>query len=382
MSGHDEAPRGAARGPRVLLTADTVGGVFAYAAELCAALAQRGCAVALATQGRPLSADQRAELARVPGLEVHEGTGKLEWMQDPWDDVAREGERLLSIARRFRPDVVHLNGYAHGALPFGVPKVVVAHSCVLSWFEAVRHAPAPPSFDRYRLEVRRGLDGADAVVAPTRAMLRALERHHGKVRRGLVIANGRAPERYPPRPKEPFVLCAARLWDEAKGAATLDAAAGRLAWPVLLAGDEMSPDLAHPGASAPRHARPLGRLAPDALAVWYGRASIYALPARYEPFGLSALEAALAGCALVLGDVPSLREVWLGAAAFVPPGDVEALASTLAGIVHDAPARAELGRQARRRALLFGRERMAERYLATYGGLLARAEEGAVPCAS
>ena len=32
-------------------------------------------------------------------------------------------------------------------------------------------------------------------------------------------------------------------------------------------------------------------------------ASIYALPARYEPFGLSILEAALSGCALVLGDI-------------------------------------------------------------------------------
>jgi glycogen(starch) synthase len=84
----------------------------------------------------------------------------------------------------------------------------------------------------------------------------------------------------------------------------------------------------------------------------------------------------------VLGDVPSLRELWLGAAAFVPPGDVDALAATLAGIAADGPARAELARQARRRALLFGRARMGERYVATYDGLLARTEEGTVPCAS
>ena len=30
-------------------------------------------------------------------------------------------------------------------------------------------------------------------------------------------------------------------------------------------------------------------------------ASVYVLPAKYEPFGLSVLEAALSGCALVLG---------------------------------------------------------------------------------
>jgi glycogen synthase len=57
---------------------------------------------------------------------------------------------------------------------------------------------------------------------------------------------------------------------------------------------------------------------------WYARASIYALPARYEPFGLSALEAALSGCALILGDIPSLREVWLEAAPYVSPDDESA----------------------------------------------------------
>ena len=65
-----------------------------------------------------------------------------------------------------------------------------------------------------------------------------------------------------------------------------------------------------------------GRLTPPQMARVVSRApSIYALPARYEPFGLSVLEAALSGCALVLGDIPSLREIWDGAALFVDPDD-------------------------------------------------------------
>jgi hypothetical protein len=59
-----------------------------------------------------------------------------------------------------------------------------------------------------------------------------------------------------------------------------------------------------------RRVRCLGPLEASELAGWMHRAAIYALPARYEPFGLSALEAAQAGCALVLGDLSSLREVW------------------------------------------------------------------------
>jgi glycosyltransferase involved in cell wall biosynthesis len=339
--------------------------------------------VTLVAQGRPLSADQRAELARAPGLSVVEDPGRLEWMEAPWDDVARSGERLVALAARLRPDVVHLNGYAHAALPLGAPTVVVAHSCVSSWFEAVRGGPPPPSFDRYRTEVRRGLAAADLVIAPTRAMLRALERHHGPARRAEVIPNGRDPARFPPGPKAPFVLCAARLWDEAKGALTLDAAAAHVRWPVFLAGEDASPDPARRERTPPRHAHSLGRLTPGALARVLAQAALYALPARYEPFGLSALEAALAGCALVLGDVPSLRETWRGAAAFVTPGDPAMLAAAIDRLAGDGPLRAELSRRARARALRLGPDEMAERYLAAYArAAAARATAEGVPCVS
>ncbi|MEB3829625.1 glycosyltransferase [Phormidium sp. CCY1219] len=60
-------------------------------------------------------------------------------------------------------------------------------------------------------------------------------------------------------------------------------------------------------------------MSPEELSHWYARAAIYAFPARYEPFGLSVLEAALSGCALVLGDIPRLREMWGDAAVFANP---------------------------------------------------------------
>jgi glycogen(starch) synthase len=365
---------------RVLVKADAVGGVFTYAAELSRALAARGVEVVLATTGRRLDAGQRAALH---GLEVHESAWKLEWMEEPWDDVARTGEWLLAIAARTRPDVVHLNDYAHGALPLPAPAVVVGHSCVLSWFEAVRGAPAPPSFDRYRAAVRAGIAGATAVVAPTRAMLDALRRFHGPLARALVVPNGVDPARFAPAAKEPLVLCAARLWDEAKNAAALDAIAGELPWPVALAGEDASPDPSRPGARRATGALPLGRLARDELAGWCARAAIYALPARYEPFGLSVLEAALSGCALVLGDVPSLRETWDGAASFVPPDDRAALREAIVRLCEDPALRADRARRARERAGSYGAARMAEAYLRLYASIAGRPQvEDSQPCAS
>jgi glycogen synthase len=362
----------------VLMTADTLGGVFTYAMELAGALSRRGADVALAAKGACLSDEQWGEARRVPGLEVYESAGKLEWMEDPWVDVARDGEWLLDLAARLRPDVVHLNEYSHGALALGAPKLVVAHSCVLSWYEAVRREPAPPTFDRYRQEVARGLAGANLVVAPTRPMLDALTRHYGAPARARVIPNGRSAARFQPGDKEDLILCAGRLWDAAKNAGTLDAIADRLPWPVLLAGEEEHPDPAHRGRPATRRARALGHLTPAALACFYARASIYVLPARYEPFGLSALEAALAGCALVLGDIPSLRETWTGAALFVDPDAPEMLRTILVGLIERDDLRAHLGSLARARALQLGPERMADAYMAIYRELASgAAAEGA-----
>ena len=199
-------------------------------------------------------------------------------------------------------------------------------------------------------------------------MLASLRTHYGPLPGSRVISNGREPSAFAPGVKEPLVLSVGRLWDEAKNVGALAEVASRLSWPVCVAGE-----LAHPegGEVALASVRPLGRLSPRELAAWYGRASIYALPARYEPFGLSALEAALAGCALVLGDIPSLREIWGDAALYAPPGDNARLAAVLQSLIDEDGLRSELAARARDRAMVFTTGEMADAYLAAYRGLIA-----------
>ncbi len=356
-------------GIRILMTAATVGGVFSYAIELASALAQSGAQIALATLGGPLSPGQQRAALAVPGLSLFAGDYRLEWMDDPWDDVALSGEWLIDLERRLRPDLVHLSSYAHAARGFRAPTIVVAHSCVLSWWDAVFGEKAPPRYDRYRREVRRGLDAAASVVAPTRAMLDALIRHHGPVPRGLVIPHAVDPRRARPAEKEALILTLGRLWDPAKNLAALGAVAKRLPWPVRAGGSSAHPDgraRAIPGIDA------LGVLAPKEAAQWLGRAAIYAHPARYEPFGLAVAEAALAGCALVLGDIPSLREIWGNEhAIYVDPNDPEDLERALRFLIRRPGIRAELGRRARARALARPPSAMASAHLDLYAEALA-----------
>lgn len=353
----------------VLMTADTVGGVWTYAVELSKALVAEGMEVHLATMGGPVREAQRAQLGDARGITLHEGGFRLEWMNEPWADVDRAGEWLLELEARVRPQLVHLNQFAFGALPFAAPKLVVAHSCVLSWWEAVRGVPAPAEWDEYHRRVSRGLAGADLVGAPTQAMLDTLAPHYGFKGRGCVLPNGRDPALFQPAAKQPYVLAAGRFWDEAKNLTALECVAPRLPWPVRVAGSCIAP---HGGMLQPRGVQALGELDAPSLAGEMAHASIYALPARYEPFGLSILEAAQSGCALVLGDIASLRETWGDAALYVHPDDHLALRELLVRLMQDDAARETLASKARSRALAFDPGCMKRAYLDAYAALLPR----------
>lgn len=355
---------------RVLMTADAIGGVWTYACELIEALAAHDVEVTLAAMGGALSPVQVRRAAALTNLELVESRFALEWMPEPWQDVDDAGDWLLELAARVRPDVVHLNGYAHAVLPFGAPVVVVAHSCVWTWMRAVHNRDPGPAWAEYRRRVTAGLAAADVVVAPTAAILHGILDAYGVRPRSRVIPNARAARACRPGEKAAIVLSAGRLWDDAKGLPELAACAPQVEWPIVVAGPTAPPGM--PGITGPRGVHLLGALAPVELAAWMARASIYALPARYEPFGLSVLEAALAGCALVIGDVPSLREVWGDTAVYVPPGDADALGFALNALIRDPLAQGLRAARSRARALGLTPARMAAAYRALYDEAIAR----------
>jgi glycogen synthase len=338
---------------KVLMTADTVGGVWTYAITLMRSLPD--VEFVLATMGRKATSDQRAE---VPGnARIVETEYKLEWQDDPWDDVRRAGDWLLDLERHEGPDVMHLNGYAHGALPFRAPKLVVGHSCVASWWRAVKGEDPPPEWDTYRERVAHGLAGADFVAAPSAWMLGALHDLYRFTAPSRLIYNGRAFLPPTANRQRPTVFAAGRMWDEAKNLRAVVEAAPHIHAPIRIAGDG--------GADAP-NIQHLGRLDERGVRQAFADASIYLFPALYEPFGLSILEAALSGCALVLGDIPSLREIWDDAAIFVPPRDAREIARTVNEVLANEPFRDELSRRARERAAGYSPQRMAEGYRVTY----------------
>jgi glycosyltransferase involved in cell wall biosynthesis len=168
---------------------------------------------------------------------------------------------------------------------------------------------------------------------------------------------------------EPFVFTAGRLWDEGKNFAAIDRAAANLSVPVIAAGPLQGPNGARIEAC---NVRALGRVSDMEIAQHLGAQPVFVSVARYEPFGLAVLEAAQAGCPLILSDIPTFRELWGGAALFVQPEDEEALGSAIESLVQDPEARADLGRAARKRADAYTVEAMSAGVLAAYRSVLSQ----------
>ena len=383
---------------RLLMTTDTVGGVWTFTSELTRQLLQRGHAVHLVSFGRKPSPEQQAwadhllashtpDLSTEGALDIERPrspaslpctasgappftyTGSdlpLEWMQNN-EDVFEAGQAvLLNLLQRHPFDLILTNQFCFGRLDTAVPRIVVAHSDVLSWARACNPSTleGSPWLNRYTSLVQGGLLSAMAVATPTAAMGRALKASFFLPANYVVIPNGVTPEvTADPAPVRKLqAITAGRLWDPAKGLDILRHLAAPM--PLLIAGDH---HLEQPAQDAgwPAHLNDLGPLSRSALHQRFRESAIYLCTSRYEPFGLAPLEAALCGCAVVARDLPSLREVWEDNALYFT--DEPSLQQTLQALATNHELLAEAQRRAHARASQFTPERMTDAYLHLFG---------------
>jgi len=358
---------------RVLITTDVVGGVWQFTHELAAGLLGEGSAVALVSLGGAPSSEQFEQCARLSSqygcrFVYQSSSAALEWRQENQGAYHDAAPLLIRIAKDFGAELIHSNQFCFGDLPIDIPKVITAHSDVLSWAEACRDQPLEnsPWLRQYRRLVTDGLSGATTVIAPTRWMLNALRRNFPLRARSEVIPNGRTLAPGGDAIRHLRAVTAGRLWDEAKDIRML----GDVASPLLLyaAGETQQGS-----AQGPRDlpgVTLLGRLGQDELLRFFRESTIYICTSRYEPFGLAPLEAALCGCAVLARDIPSLREVWQDGALYF--GDASAL-STLLNELAANPSSMNLARERSfARARFFTAERMVASYQAQFN--MARAE--------
>jgi glycogen synthase len=355
----------------ILVTADTLGGVWTYTRELVTGLVRRGDRVTLVSFGDIPASLQTHWMDGLANLDYRPTAFKLEWMLDSEADMEASSQYLLATIEESRPDLLHFSQFYYGALPCDIPRVVVAHSDVVSWWMSV-HRQLPPETDWlrwYRQIVTRGLHQATTVVAPSRWMLEQIELHYGKLRSGAVIHNGRSPSLFNPYiSKQETTVTLGRLWDSGKNVSLL--LKREMPGSVRIVGCDRHPDLQNHSFVA-ETIRPNISLDPQQderqITQTLARAGIYAATSQYEPFGLAPVEAALSRCAIVASDIPTFRELWEGAAIFFRNNDPESLSEALERVQRDRALRLSHGNMALRHARQhFTADRMVAGYKNLY----------------
>src|SRR5579859_1741312 len=355
----------------VLMTADTLGGVWTYTRELVTQLSRRGVKVTLVSFGEIPSVSQSEWLEDLPGVSYHPTAFRLEWMQDAQPDLEQSADFLKALIAETKPDLLHLSQFFYGAIQVNLPRVVVAHSDVVSWWVSV-HGTEPPGSEwirQYRKNVAGGLAGADLVIAPTGWILNQICRHHGEPKRKAVVHNGRDPDLFSTEvAKENYAISVGRLCDAGKQAVLL--LRDDLPLRTILVGPEQSPE----GVIA--YAKSMGRLpnlemlGPQSeaqLSQLFGRATMYVATSRYEPFGLAPLEAALSRCALVVNDIPTFRELWGEDAIYFVRNNSQHLQLTIQELASNPERCSEYaGRVLELARRQFSSEQMARNYLKLY----------------
>jgi glycogen synthase len=359
---------------KILMTTDAVGGVWQYSIDLVAALVERGAEILVTTMGQRPSDAQRQQLLKTPRITLAESDFALEWMPAPWHDVDRAGKWLVELASDFRADIIHLNGYSHANLTWRKPVIVTAHSCVYSWWRAVHGSSPGQDWAEYKRRVVEGLAASDIVTTPSAFMAGALQQEYGVPGEKIcVIHNFSRAARSARKPKQPFLLAAGRMWDPAKNFRLIEQIAPKLNYEIRVAGSCPRPDAR---AATTKSARLLGSLSQPQLLDEMERASIFLHPALYEPFGLAVLEAASRRCCLVLSDIPSLRELWAGAAVFIDPHNPEQWAVELNKLMADRATREAFSRGAYLRANEYGADAAIRKYWSLYRSLISSNRPG------
>ena len=365
----------------VLITADTLSGVWTYARELVTGLVSRGVRVTLVSLGDVPLPEQTAWMESLHGLDYRPTAFRLDWMQEGEQDLTDSCAYLTQLIEELRPDVVHFSQMCYGHLKVNVPRVVTAHGDLVSWWMAVHgHKPSQNRWLRWYCDVvARGLAGASAVVAPSSWMMETLQSCYTRPRYAKVIYNGRNPIFFNPYvSKDDSVLAVGRLWDASRQLSLLTEHAHPM--PVCIVGS----DQPHQASALPIRADVklavdnikvalVGPQTESQLRTLYSRSAIYAATSRYEPFSMTTLEAAFSRCAIVANDIPSMREIWGDAALYFRTNDASSLAELLRTLAANRELRQAYAGQAYMRAReRFTAKRMIDEYLALYQQLILR----------
>lgn len=353
---------------KILMTTDTVGGVWTYSLELCRALMPYNIEIHLLGLGATPDDNQIKEVKTLKNVTFYPTCFKLEWMENPWDDIQKTHNKIETLCKLIEPDLFHFNNYINQETTLDIPKVTVYHSCVRTWWQAVKGCDVPKEWEEYVTHLENACNSSDILLFPSEAIKRAACSANHLSSECMVIPNAREMPITEEVEREKIILCTGRIWDEAKNLLKLCEVADQLPWPIYVAGDNTNPNTSEK--MELDNVRFLGKLNSEELRYWLQRTEIYINPALYEPFGLAVLEAAKSGCALALSNLETLQEIWQENALYFDPNKKEGIIETLFKLIENDELRKNYQKKARIHSEQYNLKAMGASYFKVYQSLL------------
>lgn len=307
----------------------------------------------------------------------------------PWGLFSPASQaRLPGLLRRLKARVFHSPNYMMPYLAFPpggrgeVRAVVTIHDLIPLLFPQYTPRALKTRFlPVFRLVIREAARRATRILVPSRSTAEDVirELRVPADRRGDVVVTPEAANpAYRPdpdvRPAGPAVLFVGRR-DPYKNLPALVRAFARVLREVPAARLVVvgPPDARYPEAEAAAREVRLGDAVEwrgyvdgPGLVRAYREAAVFALPSRYEGFGLPVLEAMACGTPVVCGNGSSLPEVAGDAASLVPPDDEGEIAGAVVRVLTDPAHAAALRERGLHRAAQFSWERTARLTLDAY----------------
>jgi glycosyltransferase involved in cell wall biosynthesis len=289
--------------------------------------------------------------------------------------------RLPLLLARQRLDLVHFPHYDLPLLRPG-PFVATIHDLFPMEYPEIHSGPLPRLVNQALL--RHAIRRARLLIVPSRATAEAVARRFPQASQRLQVIGEAAGERFTPvrdaaaeaawqsrlRIRPPYVLYLGQ-WKAYKNLPLLVQAFERVrarlpsAQLVVAGDDRRHPEVWQLSARFPEGAVVLpGRLPDAAIPDLYRGAGVVVLPSRAEGFGLPVIEALASGVPVVCSDLPVLREIADGVAAFCDPDDPAAFADAIVGALNEPSA--NLREQGIARAQAYSWQRSAEATVRAY----------------
>ena len=285
-------------------------------------------------------------------------------------DILKMKSLFESTIKEFNPHIVHLNhGYPN--FDFNKPCVFACHGDLLNkkmWHsDTNRHGSLHQNLLNYKQIINKNLNKSDIIIAQSRFIAECIIKTYN-FRKGIkIIYNGIDYKPYSGMPETPTLLASGDLSDRSKNINLLLNIAYKLPdnIKIKIIGESL------PDKKLPRNVEFLGNLSGSELQEVYKNSSIYLALSSYEPNGLSSIQAAYSGCAILANDIPVFKELWGDCACIFEKDNVNSLMRCINNLVENRNLLELTSKNCQAKALSsFNSKRMAYEYINLYKNIL------------